>query len=230
MARLQASNNATTTLSGNITDVATSLTLTASSTFPDAPFVLTIDSEIIEVGAINKTTHVCSSLLRAQEGTSGAAHLNGAAVSARWTAGMYDELLGLAGGTMAGETIFADQLATRPKLKDYSETTVVANTGTEYTINLESGNCFELTLTGNCVFTFSNPPASGSTGSFTLILKQDATGSRTTTWPVSVKWAGGTKPTLTTTASAEDVLTFVTTTAGTVWYGFLGGLAFAVPA
>lgn len=138
--------------------------------------------------------------------------------------------LPLAGGTMSGETIFADQLATRPKLKDYSEATVAANTGASYAIDLESGNWFELTLTDNCVFTFSNPPASGSGGSFMLVLRQDGTGGRTTTWPASVKWAGGAAPDLTTTASAIDILAFTTRDGGTTWYGFLAGLGFATPA
>ncbi len=35
-------------------------------------------------------------------------------------------------------------------------------------------------------------------------LTQDATGSRTCTFPATVKWAGGSAPTLTTTASKSD--------------------------
>jgi hypothetical protein len=155
--------------------------------------------------------------------------VDGAAAGDIATKGQVDLKLNLAGGTLSGEVNFADQLATRPKLKDYSESRTAANTGTAYTIDLTSGNVFELTLTGNCTFTFSNPPASGDAGSFTLILKQDATGARTTVWPASVKWAGGTKPTLTVTANAIDILAFVTTDAGTTWYGVAGGLAFATP-
>lgn len=62
---------------------------------------------------------------------------------------------------------------------------------------------------GNATFTFSNPPKAGSL--VTIILVQDGTGSRTVTWPASVKWStgnGGT-PTLTTTASKRDVFHFV---------------------
>lgn len=117
-----------------------------------------------------------------------------------------------------------DKILQKPVLKDYGETLVVANSSTAYTIDLTSGNAFKITLTGNCTFTFSNPPASGTGGSFTLILPQDGTGSRTVTWPTSVKWAGGTAPTLTTTASAVDIFAFVTTDGGTTWYGFTGGL------
>lgn len=60
---------------------------------------------------------------------------------------------------------------------------------------------------GNATFTFSNPPKAGTL--ITIVLVQDGTGSRTVTWPASVKWSGGTAPTLTTTASKRDVFTFV---------------------
>jgi len=56
-------------------------------------------------------------------------------------------------------------------------------------------------------------------------LHQDATGSRTVTWPGSVKWSGG-APTLTTTASAVDILVFESLNGGTTWYGSLVGTNF----
>lgn len=66
------------------------------------------------------------------------------------------------------------------------------------------------TLTGaSTTFTFSNPPKAGTIVVISVV--QDGTGSRTLTWPASVKWSatnGGT-PTLTTTASKRDVFTFV---------------------
>ena len=129
--------------------------------------------------------------------------------------------------TAGGEFAVEDLEVTRPKLKDYSETTVIANTGATYTIDLENGNVFNLTLTGDCTYTFSNPPASGSAGAFTLIQNQDGTGSRTVTWPASVEWAGGSAPTITSTASSTDVFTFITTDGGTTWYGFTGGQDFS---
>ncbi len=125
-------------------------------------------------------------------------------------------------GTLS-DVDMADNILQRVELKDYAETRVSASSGSSYTIDLENGNVYEVTLTANCTFTFSNPPASGKGGSFTLLLKQDATGERTVTWPASVKWAGGTAPTLTTVASSIDILTFITTDAGTAWYGFLSG-------
>ncbi len=116
-------------------------------------------------------------------------------------------------------------ISNKKKFKNYSETLTTANSSTSYTIDLTNGNVFDITMTGNCTFTFSNPPASGIAGSFTLILTQDGTGSRTATWPASVDWAGGTAPTLTTTATTGvDVLVFITTDGGTTWLGFSSGL------
>jgi hypothetical protein len=54
---------------------------------------------------------------------------------------------------------------------------------------------------GNRTLVFSNPSA-GAT--YTIRITQDATGSRTITWPTTVKWAGGSAPTLTSTASRTD--------------------------
>ena len=121
----------------------------------------------------------------------------------------------------------ADNVVQRAELKDYAESHVAANSTATYTIDLENGNVFEITLTADCTFTFSNPPVSGKAGSFTLVLKQDGTGGWAPTWPASVDWAGGSAPTLTSTASAVDILTFLTTDGGTTWYGFLAGLDFS---
>ena len=81
-------------------------------------------------------------------------------------------------------------------------------------------------MTANCTFTFSNVPATANTAaSITLFLVQDGTGSRIATWPGTVDWAAATAPTLTTTAAAVDVLTFITLDGGTVWNGFVAGQA-----
>ncbi len=124
---------------------------------------------------------------------------------------------------------FGDHVVARPELKDYAETkTAPLISSGALTLDLVNGNVFEVALTENVTgLTLANPPVSGKAGSFTLILKQDATGGRTFAWPASVKWADGTAPTLTTTANAIDILTFLTTDGGTTWYGFLGGANFS---
>lgn len=98
------------------------------------------------------------------------------------------------------------------------------NSGTEKTIDWTAGNKQKITLTGNCTFTFTDP-----SGPCNLILRliQDGTGSRTVTWPATVKWPEATAPTLTTTASGEDIIALYWN--GTNYY-CQSSLAFGVPA
>ena len=130
-----------------------------------------------------------------------------------------------AGGTMSGETIFADQLVTRPVLKDYAETSSAEGnvTGT-VNIDMVYGNVVTATIvTGATTLNFINPPATGKAGTITLFLTNG--GSQTVTWDPQIDWAGGTAPTL--TAAGIDVLTFITVDEGAIWYGFAAGLAMA---
>jgi hypothetical protein len=92
-----------------------------------------------------------------------------------------------------------------------------------HTVNWNNGNKQKITLTGNPTLTFTAPP-----GATNLQLKviQDGTGSRTITWP-SIKWPEGTAPTLTTDASAEDLVFLYYD--GSAYYGS-SLLDFATPA
>jgi hypothetical protein len=59
---------------------------------------------------------------------------------------------------------------------------------------------------------------------FLISILQDATGSRTVTWFTTIRWADGSAPTLTTTASKRDIFGFIVT--GTDTYdGFVIGQA-----
>ena len=79
-------------------------------------------------------------------------------------------------------------------------------TATSSAVNWDSGNVQEMTLTSSPTLTFTGAQAGGK---YDLILVQDGTGSRTVTWPASVKWPGGTKPVLTSTANATDTVSFI---------------------
>lgn len=96
MPRLKAANFATTTLVSSIDALATSFVVADASKFPDAPFRITIDAEIMEVGVIDRTNNLFSSVQRGLEGTTAASHNAGAVVENRWTAGTYAELAGTA--------------------------------------------------------------------------------------------------------------------------------------
>ena len=131
--------------------------------------------------------------------------------------------LPLAGGTMSGEINAADQLVTRPEIKDYSETYNASSGSGTVTLDLSTGNVFQHTASGgNVTFVFSNPPAAGKGGAFTLKWIQDSS-DRTATWPVTVDWAAATAPTLTSGSGKVDIFTFVTVDGGTTWYGFTAG-------
>lgn len=115
---------------------------------------------------------------------------------------------------VSGSTIIDDSRG----LKSYSDTAVVlGNTGATPNLDLSLGNAFTATLNQNTTFTFSNPPT--GVFSFTLVLSNDATPSRTIAWPASVKWPNATLPPRTTTASRTDVYTFLTVDGGTTWFG-----------
>lgn len=130
--------------------------------------------------------------------------------------------------TLSGTVTGADQEVNAVELGDYSEDTHTDATWTgAESLSYVDGPFYILTLTGNVTLTITNPPASGSAGTMTLKLIQDATGSRTVTWPAAVDWAGGTAPTLSTGANDVDFVSLITHDAGTTWYGFLGGLDFA---
>ena len=106
----------------------------------------------------------------------------------------------------------------------YTEELVSASTSTAYTVDLANGSVQYLTLTGNCTYTFPTPAAGKS---FTLVQKQDGTGSRTVTWPASVKWPAGTAPTITATASKADKFVF-TAIDSSSWLGSVAGQNYTV--
>ena len=96
---------------------------------------------------------------------------------------------------------------------DYIEGVVaIGSSGTAKTIALTNGTVQTVTLTGNCTFTM---PTAVAGKSFTVILSTGA-GSFTATF-TSVKWPANTAPTITTTASRWDILSFISD--GTNWYG-----------
>lgn len=65
----------------------------------------------------------------------------------------------------------------------------------------------EVTLAGNR--TLANPTNGEAGGTYLLVVRQDATGSRTLNFGANYRFPGGTVPTMTSTANAVDVLTFV---------------------
>ena len=117
-------------------------------------------------------------------------------------------------GTTSTNIVFSTSpTITTPTITGYTEySPASANTGTATTLSISGGTVLRYTLTGNCTFTM---PTAVAGQSFILILSTGS-GSFTGTF-TGVKWPSGTAPTITTTASRWDIISFFSD--GTNWYG-----------
>lgn len=136
-------------------------------------------------------------------------HLNGDLDSIDSTvfavSGVANAALPKAGGTMTGDLA----------AKTVSYSTVAKGTiNGAQSLDLSAADAFIATCNGAITWTFANPVASRF-ASFILLLTNG--GSAVQTWPASVKWPGGTAPSL--TAAGVDAIAFVTFDGGTTWYG-----------
>ena len=121
------------------------------------------------------------------------------------------------------KSVTADAVGITKKLKTQEQTEIVNAVGTVSTataINFALGNVVTAVLASGGSFTISNAPTSGVYGKFKLILTNG--GTVADPWHASVKFAGGTTPTLTT--SGIDILTFETIDNGANWYAVVEGL------
>ena len=127
------------------------------------------------------------------------------------------------GTVEASKTVTADAVGITKKLKTQEQTEIVNAVGTvsgATAINFALGNVATAVLASGGSFTISNAPTSGIYGKFKLILTNG--GTVADPWHASVKFAGGTTPTLTT--SGIDILTFETIDNGANWYAVVEGL------
>ena len=107
------------------------------------------------------------------------------------------------------------------KTQNFNMTTL--SDGANISWDLSQNQVAVVTLAGNRTLDAPSNQVAGAT--YILIVKQDGTGSRTLNTSASAyKFPGGTEPTLTTTASAVDILTFVSD--GSSMFG-VAQLAFA---
>lgn len=101
-------------------------------------------------------------------------------------------------------------------------TLTVANSGTAYTIvaptHLEKR--IKLTLTANCTLTIGGGTP-GEVCSVQLHLIQDATGSRTVTWP-TIDWGVAGAPVIS-SAPGKRTHIYLSTDDGSTWQGVLTG-------
>lgn len=106
--------------------------------------------------------------------------------------------------------------ATNPSAQTYTPS--AAGTAT---CDLSLSNEHRITMpAGNITIALSNDT---NAQKFIISVLQDGTGSRTVTWFSTIRWSGGSVPTLTTTASKRDTFGFIRTGSGT-YDGFIIGL------
>jgi len=121
-------------------------------------------------------------------------------------------------------TTWAGKTAPSTFTNGYTEEVFSSTPTSTITLDLANGSVQIITLGGNITYTFPTPVAGKS---LTLIQKQDGTGSRTVTWPASVKWPAGTAPTITSTASKADKFIF-TAIDSSSWLGSVAGQNYTV--
>lgn len=101
-----------------------------------------------------------------------------------------------------------------------SAQTYTPSGGGTSTLDLSLADEHRITMpAGNITIALSNPT---NAKKFIVSITQDSGGSRTVTWFTTIKWANGTTPTLTTTASKRDTFGFIRTGSGT-YDGFVIG-------
>lgn len=115
--------------------------------------------------------------------------------------------------TLAGKTL------TKPTVNASIEWVVALTDWATVTADLATANMFTVTIAGNRTMVLSN---ASIWQIFNLRIQQDWTWSRTVTWFTTIKRAGWSAPTLTTTAGKADSFIFVCTDSGT-YDGFIVG-------
>lgn len=85
---------------------------------------------------------------------------------------------------------------------DFNSVVDNGNSGTSQTINWQSGNKQEVTLTGDCTFSFTAPDGPCN---LTLVMIGDGT-VRSLTWPGSVDWGADGEPDWTGTSGAKNIV------------------------
>lgn len=122
---------------------------------------------------------------------------------------------------------FAGYSIIQPVIKYYGETLQDIGTITgAVTVDFSAGNHVKALLSGDVTFAFSNPLTTGMAQMYRFRIKQAAGGSKTITWPASVKWV--VTPTMTATASLTDEYIIISDDGGTTYTGSIRGQGYNI--
>lgn len=113
-----------------------------------------------------------------------------------------DSKYAIAGGPITGVVTTQSQ--------SIGAVTTTALTSGVILLDFGAGNNFDITLGGSSTLDTPTTPSGGQTGSITI--RQDSVGSRLLSYSGGWQFTGGTAPTLTTTASGVDVLSYYCST------------------
>lgn len=242
-------NSASTTYASGVTASDTSHPLTSDTNFAAKSGEGMV---ILDEGAANEelayaTTKSGGALTiplanRGLEGTSAAAHAAGASVKGIISSAMWNDLVDSlvnvlvkstgavdttkivtpsASQTLTNKTLTTPTItkpvmdATNPSAQTYTP-----SGGGTATLDLSLANEHRITMpAGNITIALSNDT---NAQKFIISILQDSSGSRTVTWFSTIRWAGGSTPTLTTTANKRDTFGFIRTGSGT-YDGFVIG-------
>jgi len=211
-------NQFETTLDGNITANANTITLNSVTGLATAGILL-IDGnrgstyrEFISYTGIS--TKTLTGVTRGLGGETAKVHNDEAEVKETLTVDHWNNLL-------ASLAIGHDSAGTHKKfLILHTINTYTPNAGATATLDLANGNVHFITMpAGNITIAISNATVGDY---FVVRILQDGVGSRTVTWFAGISWDGGNTPILTTTLNKADVFIFRVTGTNT-YQGFIVG-------
>ena len=126
-----------------------------------------------------------------------------------------DTVSAASGGTFSGGVTFSGDVTLSKSLQG-NTLTDTTNTGS-VTLDFDTYQNFVLTFTGNV--TFANPSTEAIGQSGFIVIIQDSTGSRTLSLGTDYETAGGSGITLSTAASARDIVPYVVSATGSILLG-----------
>ena len=180
------------------------------------------DDTNINVGIITSTSFTGDLVGNAAGLSTTTANINAGIMSATSFAGNFtgvasgitgtpNIVVGIMTGTLNGDGSSLTGIAAT----NWITNNVTANSSTT-TVDLSDGNVVKFTQSADTTVSFAN------TGTSNIVSFIRADGSGTITWPSSVKWTGGSEPTLLSNPRSSDyqVFTLLTRDEGVTWYAW----------